>query len=248
MQEAFRPVVEALESECRAHFGQRICSAYLHGSVEKDDAVCGLSDLDYFLILHDNVQAEDWLDSRAMAIRLEKQYDAVDEIHLSLQSLSEMRQDPFTRFVLTYHASLRMGVQVETALGDVQRECFCPDQHLAKWRLAFARQCFAEALSGRQPACTGVLPANSNDCARKMARYFIVTEGAYFLMARGLFEGFGKQQVLPRLRESAPMFGAAIDLAEQVLYDHVGARVGHRELLDAIAPFVHWMFDEIERA
>ena len=75
-----------------------------------------------------------------------------------------------------------------------------------------------------------------------------VAQGAYFLMARGLFEGFGKQQVLPRLRETAPMFGAAIDLAEQVLYDHVGARVGHRELLDAIAPFVHWMFDEIERA
>lgn len=248
MQKEFLPIVEELEYKCRVYFAERLCSAYLHGSIDKQDAVYGISDLDYYLILYDDIRVEDLAWSRKITKQLQNRHKSVEEIHLSIQSIEDIKREPFTRFILAYNATLRMGEKIEDIQEKGKLECFCPDKYLAKWRLAFARRCFEDALQKRQPACTGVLPTNTYYSSRKIARYFVVVEGAYFLMTRNMFSGFGKECVLTQLREEIPSFQSILNMVESVLNDPIDIQMDHDTLLKEIKPLVSWMFDEIERA
>lgn len=56
MQQEFIPLVEDVECRCQTYFADRLTAAYFHGSIDKHDAVLGISDLDYFLIIADELQ------------------------------------------------------------------------------------------------------------------------------------------------------------------------------------------------
>ena len=248
MQEEFVPVVEMLESECKEYFGERICTAYLHGSIDKQDAVYGISDLDYYLILHDAIAPADIAWSQNTTKKLEKQFCSVDEVHLSIQWIEGLRDDPFTRFILSHNATLRIGMPIEAVQESRGYVSFSPDKQLAKMRLGFARQCFCDALHDKQPACTGDLPENLYYASRKLARYFIVVEGAYFLMSRNIFSGFDKACVLAGLKAEAPSFSCVLGMAESVLDDPVHAHIEPAKFLEEVRPLVEWMFEEIDRS
>ena len=248
MQEEFVPVVEMLESECKAYFGERICTAYLHGSIDKQDAVYGISDLDYYLILHDAIAPADIAWSQNTAKKLENQFCAVDEVHLSIQWIEGLRDDPFTRFILSHNATLRIGMPIEAVQESRGYVSFSPDKQLAKMRLGFARRCFSDAIQNRQSACTGDLPSNPYYASRKLVRYFIVVEGAYFLMSRNKFSGFDKACVIADLKAEAPAFCCVLDMAESVLVDPVNANIEPAKFLEEVRPLVEWMFEEIDRS
>ena len=219
----------------------------MHGSIDKQDAIPGLSDLDYFLLVRDLVLPEDETWINEMKQLLQARYREIDEIHLTVKPVADLSDDPFTRFILSQNAALRMGIPIEEIKAYKACIWYYPDSCISKMRLAFARDCFHSALKGKQVACTGGIPENAYYAARKLARYFVVIEGAYFLMTRGAYRGFDKENVLLGLHEEVPQFSQQIEMASRVLSNPIEAGVTGKAFLQQIQPMVEWMFDEIKR-
>ena len=57
--EFFRAVVERCIAECCAHFGERLVSIYVYGSIHRDEAVPGVSDLDAGIFTTDGFSPQD---------------------------------------------------------------------------------------------------------------------------------------------------------------------------------------------
>ena len=81
MQKEFCPVVEELEYQCKNYFSERLLAAFLHGSIDKGDAVPGVSDLDYLLIISDLLREDDKLWIRNMENILKLQYGVAWALH-----------------------------------------------------------------------------------------------------------------------------------------------------------------------
>lgn len=241
MQQVFATLVDDAVERCRAYFGGRLTAFYLHGSVAQGDAIPGVSDLDTYLVIEDEMRLPDrqWLAEAEKT--LVSQYLALtDGVHLTACSIAELQQNDFAKFALKYNAILITGRDVVSEM-----QVPLPDAQMARGRLSFARQCFRDALAGRQPANTGDIPADTYDAARKFARYFVIIEGAYFLMAQGVFVSFEKQVVLAGLRAYGSVFQNVLDATECVLADAHTAQLTQTDYLRMIEPFVKWMFDEI---
>ena len=100
-------------------------------------------------------------------------------------------------------------------------------------------------LNGKQPASTGEIPQNTYYAARKFARYFVVIEGAYWLMSQNKFKSFSKEDVLSGLKENCKQFEDIFELTDSILRDPVDAGIGHVTYLKRIEPFVEWIFESI---
>lgn len=127
-------------------------------------------------------------------------------------------------------------------------EKFEPNTEMAKGRLDFARQCFRQALNHKQPMCTGEIPADTYYASIKYARYFVIIEGAYFLMSQNEFKSFEKSDVLNKLYKYADGFKKELDRTCEILKDPESAGITHDEFLKSIRLFVEWMFGMIEKS
>ena len=243
IQPAFRPLVDAALAAATAAFAARLSAFYLHGSIAQGDAVPNVSDLDAMLILCDAVSKEDRALQSSLQQTLAAQFPLADEIHLNLLSMDDLSHNSFACFALKYNATLLYGQDATDGL-----TCPAPDAAMARSRLTFAKQCFADALCGKQPACTGPLPADPYWRARKFARYFVVIEGAYYLMSQGKFLSFHKQDVLPALLAAAPQFSDALMLTQSILQDAQSACIDAEVYLSSIKSFVNWLFTLIDMA
>lgn len=242
IQPEFRALTAAALSAAQAAFGERLIAFYLHGSVAMGDAIPQVSDLDAMLVLKGAVNADDRLWQENAQNALVAQYPVADEVHLNLIDQQELAQNRFACFALRYNASLLHGDDIASAL-----PCPAPDAAMAKPRLAFARQCFEQALAGQQPDCTGSLPEDPCYRARKFARYFVVIEGAYYLMSQGKFTSFAADEVLPALEAAAPEHAQALQLTRAVLRDAQNTGITSHDYLYAIFMLVKWLFDQIDK-
>ena len=245
MQKEFSPIVEELENQCQIYFAERLVSAYLHGSIDKEDALPGVSDLDYFLIISDNLTEDDEIWVRKLEDILQSRYNIVDEVHLAVHAAEDLRANHFAIFTLKYNATLRLGTDITEIFALDENEIYRPDKELAKSRLIFAKKCFSEALNNLQPACTGELPNNTYYAVRKFARYFVIIEGAYFLMSLGEFHSFDKKDVMLGLRENCKGFENFFDVADMVLSDPIKAGIAQEDFLRQARPFMEWIFEQI---
>ncbi len=245
MQKEFRPLVDNAIRSVKEYFGERFLAAYLHGSLNYGDAVPNISDMDCYIVIRDNLSDIDkkWISDTEN--NLQNKYPIINGIHLSTHALEEVKKDAYTRFMLKYNSSLYDGVDIVEFFDTEEFGAIKPNKKLAKSRLKFAKQCFADALDGRQPECTGELPENTYYIARKFARYFIIIEGAYWLMSINKFNSFKKEQVLKDLRENCSEFSDVLDLTEKVLLSPVETKISHEEFLDEIRPFMLMMFESI---
>ena len=248
MQEEFVPLIKEAAEECKSYFKDRLRTAYLHGSIAQNDAVPGVSDMDYYLVISEEPGQEDREYFGRIEARLQNKYPVVNGVHIGLHSIDELRADKFARFILRYNSTVNYGGDIVKSLEEKGCERILPDRDTAKGRLSFARQCFSDALSGKQPANTGEIPSDTFYAARKFARYFVIIEGAYFLMTVGKFVSFEKSAVLSGLRSElqngSAGFENILDITEQVLYDPVKANVTHTEYLRIITPFMERIFEQ----
>lgn len=248
MQSEFIPLLEETAEECKKYFKDRFCTAYLHGSIALNDALEGISNLDYYLVVSEEPNGEDREYLIGLEERLQNKYPVVNGVHINVHSVDELKEDKFARFILRYNSTVYCGEDVVRSLEESGCERMLPNSETAKGRLSFARQCFSDTLSGRQPMNTGDIPLNTYYAARKFARYFVIIEGAYFLMTVNRFVSFEKEAVLCELRKTAAGFENILDITEQVLCDPVKANITHDEYLKVIRPFVEWMFESIKNS
>ena len=245
MQKEFRPLIEEAIGSVKEYFNERFLAAYLHGSLYYGDAIPNISDLDGYIVIRDNFSDTDKAWIRDNANKLQEKYPIINGVHLSVHSVEDVKKDAYTRFILKYNSSLYDGVDIAEMFNTKEFGFIQPDKNIAKERLPFAKQCFSDALSGKQPECTGELPKNTYYIARKFARYFIIIEGAYFLMAMNRFHSFQKEQVLMDLRENCPEFDDVLNLAEKILQNPVEVGVTHEKFLMEISPLMQMMFESI---
>ncbi len=246
MQDEFAPLVNEVTEKCRKYFGSGFCTAYLHGSIALSDAVTNISDLDYYLVVRDEPKIEDREYFKDLEAGLAEKHP-VSQVHIDIHSLEEVKADKFARFILRYNSTLYSGEDIIKYLEENGCERLLPNAETAKGRLSFAKQCFSEALSGKQPSNTGDIPANVYFAARKFARYFVIIEGAYFLMTLGEFSSFKKEEVLKGLRKHTVGFDNILDITESVLDDPVKAGIMQKEYLTIIKPFMERILEDIEK-
>lgn len=246
MQSEFVPIVEEATEECKRYFKDSFCAAYLHGSIALNDAVPYVSDMDYYLVVSDKPSLEDKEYLKKLEARIQNKYPIIDKAHIEIHSVEEVREDRFARFILRYNSIVYSGEDIVKSLEESGCERILPNADTAKSRLTFARQCFSDALSGSQPANMGDIPNDTYYAARKYARYFVIIEGAYFLMASHRFSSFEKETVLKELRNTTEGFENILDITQLVLSEPVKTGIGHNEYLTIIKPFVEYIFDKIE--
>lgn len=245
MQPEFQPLVTAATTLCADLLADRLTAMYLHGSVAIGDAVAGISDLDCFLVTRGALTEADTRALAQLESRLLAEYPIASEVHLAAHSTDDLAADSFARFILKYNSTLIFGRDIVRELDRIN-PTLEPNAATAKGRLPFARHCFSQALDGEQPDCTGPLPSDPCYVSRKFARYFVVIEGAYFLMAQNKFTSFAKENVLPELADYG--FADELALTRAVLTDAKRAAVEPDEFLRRVRPLVDWMFDETDRA
>lgn len=245
LQKEFQPLVDNAIRSVKEYFGERFLAAYLHGSLNYGDAVPNISDMDCYIVIKDDLNNTDktWISD--IENNLQNKYPIINGVHLSVHSSEEVKKDAYTRFILKYNSSLYDGVDIAEIFNREEFGVIKPNKSIAKARLNFAKQCFDDALSGKQPACTGELPKNTYYIARKFARYFVIIEGAYWLMSIDKFNSFKKEQVLKDLRENCSEFSDVLDLTEKVLLSPVETKISHEKFLDEIRPFMLMMFESI---
>lgn len=248
MQKEFKPLVEDATVLCKNYFAEKLLAMYLHGSIAMGDAIPYVSDLDYYIIVSEEPGYEDkqWLEQ--MENELQQKHSIVNGIHLSVHSIKDLTEDKFARFVLKYNSTLYFGKDIVKELNDSGCEKFEPNKEIAKGRLTFARQCFGQALNNKQPMCTGEIPVDTYYASRKFARYFVIIEGAYFLMSLNEFESFKKSDVLNKLYKYADGFEKELNMTSEILKNPESAGITHDEFLKCIRSFVEWMFDMIEKS
>ncbi|MBD5081960.1 MAG: hypothetical protein HDT44_09395 [Ruminococcaceae bacterium] len=246
MQSEFVPVVEEATEECKRYFKDSFCTAYLHGSIALNDAVPYVSDMDYYLVVSKNVDSKDKEYIAGLENTLQGKYDVVNGVHINVHSIDELKEDSFARFILRYNSKVYSGEDIVKSLEESGCGRILPNADTAKGRLDFARQCFSDALNGRQPANTGDIPENTFFAARKYARYFVIIEGAYFLMTVNSFSSFEKEKVLNELRKITKGFEDILGITERVLYDPIKTGISHNEYLTMIKPLVEYMFEKIQ--
>ena len=245
MQKEFQPLVDEAMMRVKEHFSERFLAAYLHGSLNYGDAIPNISDMDCYIVIKDDLNDNDkaWIIDNEND--LQNKYPIINGIHLSIHSAKEVKKDAYTRFILKYNSSLYDGVDIAEIFNTEEFGVIKPDKNIAKSRLRFAQQCFADALNGKQPKCTGELPKHTYYVARKFARYFVIIEGAYWLMSIDKFNSFEKEQVLMDLRENCSELNDVLDLAEKVLLNPVEAGISHEEFLVKISSFMRMIFESI---
>ncbi|MGW2862510.1 nucleotidyltransferase domain-containing protein [Streptomyces sp. NPDC001205] len=103
LQPEFKPVVAALRDQVERHFGARLHSAYLYGSVPRGTARPGRSDLDVLLALHEEPTPADRAEARAVAAELDAGFEVIDGVGMLLFGrsvlLSELERHDLGWFV-----------------------------------------------------------------------------------------------------------------------------------------------------
>ena len=247
IQPEFEDLVSATDESCRRRFDCRMAAEYLAGSVAVGEALPGASDLDWFVILYDKPTSADKAWRRRMQIRLQNRFPAAFEVHLNLHSLAQLRGEDFWRFIFRYNAARIRGVNVIAQLERKGIRTPRPSRSLAKSRIPFVRKCLSEALAGRCPPALAELPSDPSLCTRKLARNFVIVEGAFVLMCQRSFKSFKQEAVLRGLRNTSRSWHPLLKKTEAILADPYGAGVPPDDLMAEVEPFIDWAIGLAER-
>ena len=246
-QEGFQSAVEEITRKCQNYFSNRLRSIYITGSVGTNEAISGASDLDYWGFISDEVSDKDRLWLAKTELEIGKKFEIFDGVHISIKSIEFLKKDKFTRFILKYNSILYYGYDIVSEIDSLSFELYEPNKEVAKERLVFARQCLKDALENKCPQCLDKIPENTYLAARKFARYFVLVEGAYFLMSKNKFESFKQERVIQQLKENSCGFNDILDLALEIIKKPLETKVKHDDFIVKVCPFTEWIFAEIER-
>ena len=247
IQEGYRELVSVADKWCADRFGDRLAATYLAGSVAVGEAWPGASDLDWWVFLRDELTRADRAWRARAEKRLETRFPIAPDVHLSVFSVERLKRETFWRFILRYNSLRIRGRNLVAELGRACARTPRPSRKLARSRLPFVRMCLDEALAGRPVPALGSLPSDFFLATRKLARNFVIVEGAYVLMAKGEFVSFRQEAVLQGVRRISRRWGNLTKMTEAILQDPHGAAVRPDEFMKEAGPFVNWAIGEIDK-
>jgi hypothetical protein len=248
MQDEFRPAIEHALELCLSRFGGQLKTVVLGGSVAFDEALAGISDVDWFAFISDEPTDADMQWQAETKQLLERAYPVVSEFGFGVFSVDHLRKQDSWQFIIKYNSVKLYGVDIISELEAEGIETPPPTIDILKSRISWTESMWQYAVDGSIPEKLFKTPTNPFLTSRKIARYFILLEGAYLLMIDGGFTSFRQRDVLAGLRRLHPEWKAVYDLAERVSNAPLEACVPPKDTVTAIDPFIHWMTEYIRNA
>ncbi|MDD3122338.1 MAG: hypothetical protein PHC62_02355 [Candidatus Izemoplasmatales bacterium] len=198
IQIEYREQVTHMVNFINTIFKEKVISIYLSGSVWSNEAILYHSDVDLFLVLTDYVDKEEI--KKTFLKKLIEEYPFSPEPHISIYSLQQLKTDHFTRFIMEYNCGLMYGNNIAKDLNKVIDKTINPSEKAYFQRLQFAKDAYEALKNGKRNLPNlGLLPSDTYFAARKLIKYFIVIEGAYYLMKVGNFKSFNTDEVFNSL-------------------------------------------------
>ena len=249
VQEPFRtPIEEGLRCSVK-RLGETLRAFYLGGSIASGDGWPGASDTDCFLFVADDPPEVDLAWCKTKGELLEERYPVIKGYHLSMFSVDRLRKESAWRFILRYNGILLHGVDIIAELEEGGIHTARPSKEWAKARVEWMRRNVEGAVRGDLPKeLNPKLPEDPFLATRKLARNFIVLEGAHLLMADGAFCGFRQDDVLAKLKGLYPQWAPMFDRTDAILQNPFIAAVDPDDYIADITPFCRWSIDRIERS
>jgi len=163
--------------------------------------------------------------------------------------VARLRKEAAWRFILRYNAIRLYGVDIIAELEKEGTNTARPSKETAKSRIRWMRRNIEGAVRGELPQeLFPKLPDDPFLATRKLARNFILVEGAHLLMADNAFCGFRQNDVLAKLKALYPQWVSIFVRTESILEDPLTTGVMPDDFIAEIAPFCHWSIDRIERS
>lgn len=243
----FQLPVDDMVHELSLFFGTTLVAIYLGGSIVYGDAIPFESDLDCNVILDGDLDQNKKAFVAELIRRLEKKYPFVNGIHINMRTIDNLKEESFVRFILEHNAKVINGYDIAKKMNLELENSIQPNVETALSRLDFAKSAYTDIVDGKQEVSSlERLPDNTYYAARKLARYLVVIEGAYYLMAVGKFRSFDIDQVLRGLRDERLFTEQVLDLTKLIIKHPIETRIGHRKYLDMIQEGVEEMFSRLE--
>ena len=248
MDNDFAPAIQDAVTTYEVQFGTHLCAIHLSGSLAHGEGLPGVSDMDMFGFIDHEPEPRD-LEWRPQSEEvLGRRYPHVEHFHLNINSLGFLAKEAVWRFILRYNSVHLRGEDIVTALEQRGVTTPAPTKEWAKSRLEGTRTCFQGAAQGQVPKELYTAPTDPYLATRKLARNFVILEGAYLLMAEGEFVSFRSRDVLRQLRCRHPEWEELYAIVEAIQRDPVAAAMTPEEFLAHLAPFMHWAIARIEVA
>ncbi|MCE5323752.1 hypothetical protein LLG46_10620 [bacterium] len=248
MQDEFRPGIERALGLCRLRFGDRLKTVVLGGSVAFDEALAGVSDMDWFAFTTDEPTEADLRWQVKTKQMLERDYPVVSEFSLGVFPVEHLRKQDSWRFIIKYNSIRLHGADI---IAELEKEGITtppPSIELLKSRICWTEPMWQCACGGKIPDKLFKTPDDPFLASRKIARYFVLLEGAYLLMLDGRFVSFRQSDVLDGLRMAYPEWKMIYDLTHRVSNAPHEVCMLPEVLISTIKPFVSWMIQRVKDA
>lgn len=223
IQIEFRPALVEAGEAVIACFRERLLAIYLTGSVAAGDALPGVSDVDWFMFVAGEPTEDDLAWCRARATDIVARYPAVAALQLTPHSLARLEGDSFWRFAVRHTAVRLYGRDLPAELVARGIPVDAPGRAMALGRRPWTQRILANLGQGTVPTYLYKEPDDPRLAMRKLARYFVVVEGAYLLMGADGFTSFHARDVLPALAAAFPQWAILYAMTADVLRDPYAA-------------------------
>jgi len=258
VQQEYRHAVDDAVKLCRDRFKDGLLAAYWGGSAAFDEGCPPESDVSLFAFTASEPAEGDasWAaDARA---KLGGRHPISKHHRLILFSVSLLRTENWLmKFILRYNA---VRVDGRDLLAEFESEGITiqrPSPQVAKGRIPWVRQC-VDGLEGgvlpdvlfkeMMPSDLSEIPPDNFHATRKLARNFVVLEGAYVLMAAGRFRTFRQRDVLSDLRGFYAQWNDFLDRTERILAGPHAAGISPLRFAKDALPFAKWSVQQMEKA
>ena len=246
--EDFNPAVEQALKLCLDKFSESLKAIFIGGSIAFGEALPGVSNFNWWMFLDAEPDEADLAWCKERERTLDEQYPAINGFSLCLFSLDRLRKETFWRFIFRYNTVQLYGRDV---LAQLEKEGYptpIPSRELAQGRIWFVEECIDSAVRGKLTDKLFKLPEDPHLAARKLARNFVLVEGAYLLMADDAFVSFQQKDILERLNSGYPQWRDLFSLAERINADPAGAGVSPDDFVSQVEPFVRWAIERTKTA
>lgn len=248
IQTEFRPAIRRALKLCMDRFGEDLKAIYIGGSVAFGEALAGVSDVDWWMFQELEPSESDKSWRREKESMLNERYPVVNGFHLSLSSLDRLREEPIWRFIFRYNSVRLHGTDVISELEKEGIHTPAPSRELAQSRIGWLEKITNATVDGRLSEVEFPLPQNPCLATRKLAKWFVILEGAHLLMADCAFSSFRQRDVLQQLMSLYPQWTCLFTITQRILENPFSAGIPPDTFISHVTPFMRWAIERIRNA
>ncbi len=247
IQPEFRSAMQFAGQQLLTYFDKQLLAVYLTGSVAYGEALVGVSDVDTFIFLDVEPSEIDlsWCDELRTTIL--SRFPVATDYLLTPHSMELLECESFWRYALRYNSLQLYGSDILTALELRGFAIEAPSRAFALNRLGWMKPLLESLRGGTVPEYVYHTPEMPCLAVRKLARYFVLLEGAYLLMLDEQFISFHACDVLPALRANYPQWDTLYQMTDAVLRDPYTIAYSVDDFLCAVIPFFDMAVNRVEK-